>query len=97
LQNLKITLKNSKVEERQLFDELNVLDGFEEERLLCDEEKLRKDKVIGDLERVRLLEEMSWRQKPSKLWLGVGGTNVQSFSREWLTQIGEITPFSRRW
>jgi hypothetical protein len=26
-----------------------VLDGLEEERALCDEEKLRKDKVISDL------------------------------------------------
>jgi hypothetical protein len=28
-------------------------------RALCDDEKLRKYKVIGDLERTNLLEEMS--------------------------------------
>jgi hypothetical protein len=33
-----------------------VLDDLEKERALCDEEKPRKDKVIGDLERVTLLE-----------------------------------------
>ena len=40
-----------------LLDELCVLDGLEEERALHDKEKLRKVKVISNLERATLLEE----------------------------------------
>jgi hypothetical protein len=42
---------------RLLLHELCVLNGLEEERALCEEEKLRKDKVVGDLERATILEE----------------------------------------
>ncbi len=66
-------------------EELIVLDGWEEERGLCDEEKRRKEIVSGELERATLLEEMSWRQKSRALWLREGGSNAQSFSIEWLT------------
>jgi hypothetical protein len=58
---------------------------LEEERVLCDEEKIRKYIVIGYLERVTLLEELSWGQKSRALWLREGGSNAQSFSIEWLT------------
>jgi hypothetical protein len=34
---------------------------LEEERAVCDDEELRKDKVLSDLERADLLEEMIWR------------------------------------
>lgn len=30
-------------------------------RALCDEEKMRKGKAVSDLERISLLEEVSWR------------------------------------
>jgi hypothetical protein len=53
--------------------------------VLCDEEKIRKYIVIGYLERVTLLEELSWGQKSRALWLREGGSNAQSFSIEWLT------------
>jgi hypothetical protein len=42
-------------------EELRVLDGSEEERVLDDEEKLRKTYVIGELAKATLLEEISWR------------------------------------
>jgi hypothetical protein len=40
-------------------DYLQVLEGLEEERVLCDKEKMRKDKAITDLERTTLMEEVS--------------------------------------
>lgn len=48
---------------QHLLDELLVLNGLEGERALFVEEKLRKHKVISDLERASLFEEMNWRQK----------------------------------
>jgi hypothetical protein len=63
-------------------DELCVLDGLEEERALCEEEKLRKDKIISDLEMAITLEEISWMQKSRALWL-----------REW----DKCTSFSIKW
>jgi hypothetical protein len=50
-------------------DELQVLDGLEEEKALCDGE--RKEKVVGDLGRATILE-VSWRQKSRALWLRDG-------------------------
>lgn len=38
-------------------------------RTLCEEEKLRNEKVISDLERATIYEEMNWRQKSRALWL----------------------------
>jgi hypothetical protein len=38
--------------------DLQVLEGLGE-RALCDEEKMRKDKAIRDLERTTLMEEVS--------------------------------------
>lgn len=46
-------------QKKDLLEELIALDGLEEERGLCDEEKRRKDRVSGELERATLLEEMS--------------------------------------
>lgn len=54
-----------------LLEELQILDGLEEERALC-VEKFRKEKVVGDLERVTLSKEVSWRQKSRALWLREG-------------------------
>jgi hypothetical protein len=42
---------NVETHERILLDEFHVLNGLEEERALCDEEKLRTNKVIRDLKR----------------------------------------------
>jgi len=84
-------------QEKESLGGVSVLDALEEERVLCDEEKIRKYIVIGYLERVTLLEELSWGQKSRALWLREGGSNAQSFSIEWLTWIGEIAPWSLCW
>lgn len=51
------------------------------ETVLCEEEKLRKDKAISDLERVVILEEMSWSQKLRALWLSEGDKCTKFFYR----------------
>jgi hypothetical protein len=58
-----------------------VLKGLEEERVLSEEEKLRKDTIINDLGRTTLLEEVSWRQKSRVLWLREGGECTKFFYR----------------
>lgn len=45
--------------QKKHLEELRDLDLLEEERTLCDEEKLGKVKIISDLERFALMEEMS--------------------------------------
>ncbi len=50
-------------------EELCVLDGSKEERVIDVEEKLRNTYVIGELEKVTLMEEISRRQKSRVLWL----------------------------
>lgn len=105
LKDLKVDLKvwnkhlfdNVENTKKNLLEELSVPDALEEERVLCDEEKIRKYIVIRYLERVTLLEELSWGQKSRALWLREGGSNAQSFSIEWLTRIGEIAPWSLCW
>jgi hypothetical protein len=58
---------NIKRQKKLLLEDLLVLDGLEEERGLCDEEKMRKDKAISELERITLLEEVSLRRKSRAL------------------------------
>jgi hypothetical protein len=45
---------------------------LEEERGLVEEHILRRVAVTNDLERITLLEEVSWRQKLRALWLREG-------------------------
>ena len=73
-----------------------VLDGLEEERALCEEEKLRKDKIISDLEMAITLEEISWTQKSRVLWLREWD-KCTSFSIKWLIRVGAIILSSRCW
>jgi hypothetical protein len=40
---------------------MTYVEGLEEDRTLCDEEKMRKDEDNSNLERTTLLEEVSWR------------------------------------
>lgn len=68
-------------QKRLLLDKSRVFDGLVEERTLCDEEKLRKDRVISDLGRAILLEEMSWRHKSRVLWLREGDRCTKFFRR----------------
>jgi len=54
---------NVESQENSLLEELQVLGGLEEKRVLCIEDKLRKTIVIGELKKATLLEEISWRKK----------------------------------
>jgi len=54
---------------RKLFEELQAFDSIESSRALVEEEILKKTKIVGEIERVSLLEEVSWRQKSRVMWL----------------------------
>jgi len=68
---LKIDLKRwneevfGNVERRKkiLLEELRVFDIVEEERALGVEESMKKAKIVSELERSTICEEMSWRHK----------------------------------
>jgi hypothetical protein len=62
-------------------EELCVLNGLEEVRALIVEEKLRKSLVISELEKVNLIDEISWRQKSTVLWLKEGDKCTKFFHR----------------
>jgi hypothetical protein len=55
-----------------LLEELRVLEIFEEEGALGDKERLKKAKVLSEIESSTLMEEVSWRQKSRFLWLREG-------------------------
>jgi hypothetical protein len=55
-------LGNVERNKRKLFQDLQAFDVIEECRALW-EELLRKAKVVRDLEKCALIEEVSWRQK----------------------------------
>jgi len=61
--------------------ELYVLYGLEEVRALGPGEKLRKTLVVSELEKVTLMEEISWRQKLRALWLIEGDKCTKFFHR----------------
>jgi hypothetical protein len=77
-------------------DELWVLDGLEE-RALCDEEKVRKNKVISDLERAILLEAkvedalVKEGDKCSKFFHQVANSNRRNNSIELLLVYGSVS------
>lgn len=56
-------------QKNSFFEELLDMESREEEGVLSKEAFLRKKDVIANLERVLLLEEISWHQKSRALWL----------------------------
>ncbi len=61
--------------------ELDKLDVMVEQRPLSEDKKSQKDRIITDLEKNALLEEISWRQKSWALWLRERDKNTRFFQR----------------
>jgi len=55
---------------------------IEEGRALCVEERVRKKKVLHDLESSTLLEEVSWRQESRSLWLREGDKRTKGIGNK---------------
>jgi hypothetical protein len=60
---------NVEVRNKALLEEIQTLDGLEEDRKLAVEERVRRDKAKTDLAEVALMQEISWRQKSMATWL----------------------------
>ena len=69
------------IKKQQLWSKLNALDVKEDNQPLTEEEKLEKASFRTDLEKVALLEEVSWRQKSRVLFLKEGDSNIRFFHR----------------
>jgi hypothetical protein len=54
---------------------------LEEGKVLSEEEKLRKATMINDLDRITLLEKVTWRKKSRTLWLRKGDKCTKLFHR----------------
>lgn len=73
-------------------EELRGLELIEEGRALCVEERVRKAKVLSDLESSTLLEEMSWRQESKALWLREGDKYMEGISNKKLPHTHQFPP-----
>jgi hypothetical protein len=89
LKALKVDLKhwndtqfgNVSVQKQQMMADLIALDEVEDSRPLSIEERGRKEQLIVGLEKVILMDEISWRQKSRALWLKEGDKNSSFFHR----------------
>ena len=59
---------NVTVKRINLWNDLNALDAKEERVSLSNDEKHDKERIRLEIERMALLEEISWRQKLRVLW-----------------------------
>ena len=76
-----IDFGNIIVKKQQLWSKLNTLDVKEDFQPLSEEGKLDQASFRADLEKVALLEEISWRQKSKMLFLKEGDSNTRFFHR----------------
>ena len=72
---------NVTFKKQDLWSKLNVLDFKEKTHRLTAEEKLDQTNLRTDIEKLTLMEEISWRQKSRMLHLKEGDANTRFFHR----------------
>ena len=72
---------NVTFKKQDLWSKLNVLDSKEETHRLTVEEKLDQTNLRTDIEKLTLMEEISWRQKSRVLHLKEGDASTKFFYR----------------
>jgi hypothetical protein len=77
----KEVFRNVEEMKKSLLEEIQVLDGLEEERLFVEKQRVRRAKAKVDLENVVLMQEISWWQKSRGTWIKEGNHNTRFFHR----------------
>ena len=70
--------RNISTDKKKLVNDMLELDLVVDRRPLVAKEKVKKEQIQADLEKVILMEEISWRQESQALWLE-GDKNSQFF------------------